>query len=83
MYLAYSSTHVDHEAWFIDLGASFHFIPHREWLYEYEKHDGGDVFLGDDRKARIIGRGKVKLKCKVEGLEPFWVFCIFPHWPKI
>ena len=28
MYLAYSSsTHVDHEAWLIDIGASFHFIP--------------------------------------------------------
>ena len=62
VYLASSSTHVDHEAWLIDSGASFHFIPHREWFCEYEKYDGGDVFLGDDRKARIIGHGKVKLK---------------------
>jgi len=62
VYLASSSTHVDHEAWLIDSGASFHFTPHREWFYEYEKYDGGDVFLGDDRKARIIGHGKVKLK---------------------
>ena len=63
MYLASSSnTHVDHESWLIDLGASFDFTPHREWFYEYEKYDGGDVFLGDDRKARIFGRGKVKLK---------------------
>eukprot|EP00253_Pinus_taeda_P020785 PITA_20785 len=46
----------------IAIGASFHFTPHREWVCEYEKYDGGDVFLGDDRKARIIGRGKVKLK---------------------
>ena len=60
--MASSSTHVDHEAWLIDSGASFHFTPHREWFCEYEKYDGGDVFLGDDRKARIIGRGKVKLK---------------------
>ena len=36
--------------------------PHREWFCEYEKYDGGDVFLGDDRKARIVGRGKVKLE---------------------
>eukprot|EP00253_Pinus_taeda_P028999 PITA_28999 len=36
VYLASSSTHVDHEAWLID--------------------------SGDDRKGRIIGRGKVKLK---------------------
>eukprot|EP00253_Pinus_taeda_P033518 PITA_33518 len=62
VYSASSSTHVDHEAWLIDSGASFHFTPHREWLCEYDKYDGGDVFLGDDRKARIIGRGKLKLK---------------------
>eukprot|EP00253_Pinus_taeda_P008111 PITA_08111 len=62
VYLASSSTHVDHEAWLINSSASFHFAPHREWFYEYEKYDGGDVFLGDDRKARIVGRRKVKLK---------------------
>eukprot|EP00253_Pinus_taeda_P025583 PITA_25583 len=62
VYLASSSTHVDHEAWLIDSGASFHFTTHREWFYEYQKYDGGDVFLGDDRKARIVGRGKLKLK---------------------
>eukprot|EP00253_Pinus_taeda_P010171 PITA_10171 len=62
VYLASSSTHVDHKAWLIDSSASFHFTPHREWFCEYEKYDGGDVFLGEDRKARIIGRGKVKLK---------------------
>ena len=59
---SYSNTHVDHEAWLIDLGASFHFTPYREWFYEYEKYDGGDVFLGDDRKAIIVGCGKFKLK---------------------
>ena len=62
VYLASSSTHVDHEAWLIDSGASFHFTTHRESFCEYEKYDGGDFFLGDDRKARIIGYGKVKLK---------------------
>eukprot|EP00253_Pinus_taeda_P029957 PITA_29957 len=62
VYLASSSTHVDHEAWLIDSGASFHFTPHRQWFCEYDKYDGGDVFLGDDRKARIVGHGKVKLK---------------------
>eukprot|EP00253_Pinus_taeda_P002227 PITA_02227 len=62
VYLASSSTHIDHEAWLIDSGASFHFTPHREWFCEYEKYDGCDVFLGDDRKARIVGHGKVKLK---------------------
>eukprot|EP00253_Pinus_taeda_P026267 PITA_26267 len=62
VYLASSSTHVDHEAQLIDPGASFCFTPHRKWFCEYEKYDGGDVFLGDNRKARIIGCRKVKLK---------------------
>ena len=62
MYLASSSTHIDHEAWLISLGASFHFNPHRERFCKYEKYDGGDVFLWDDRKAKIVGCRKVKLK---------------------
>ena len=63
MYLdSYSNTHVDHEAWLIDSGASFHFTPHREWFSEYEKYDGGDALLGDDRKARIFRRRKFNLK---------------------
>eukprot|EP00253_Pinus_taeda_P018237 PITA_18237 len=65
VYMASSSTHVDHETWLIDSGASFHFTPHREWFCEYEKYDSGDVFLGDDRKARIFGRRKEKLKLQV------------------
>ena len=61
MYLASSSTHVDHEAWLIDSSASFHFTPHREWFCKYDKYDSSDVFLWDNRKARIVGHGKVKL----------------------
>ena len=83
VYLASSSTRVDHEAWLIDSDASFHFTPHREWFCEYEKYDGGDVFLGDDRKVRIIGRGKVKLKLKGGRVRTLPVFCIFLHWPEI
>jgi len=60
--LSSSSTHVDHEAWLIDSGAFFHFTPHREWSCEYAKYHGGDVFLGDHRKAKIVGRRKVKFK---------------------
>jgi hypothetical protein len=38
--------------------------PHREWFSEYEKYDGGDVFLGDDSTAKILGHGRVKLLLK-------------------
>ena len=38
--------------------------PHREWFCEYEKYNGGDVYLGDNSPANVIGRGRVKLKLK-------------------
>jgi hypothetical protein len=63
-YLAYTSTHVDHDVWLIDSSASYHMTPHKEWFSEYEKYDGGDVFLGDDSTTKILGRGKVKLLLK-------------------
>jgi hypothetical protein len=38
--------------------------PQREWFSEYEKYDGGDVFLGDDSTTKIMGCGRVKLLLK-------------------
>jgi hypothetical protein len=35
---------------------------HREWFCEYERYDGGDVFLGDESTTKIIGRGKVQVE---------------------
>jgi hypothetical protein len=64
VYLASTSTHVDRDVWLIDSGASYHMTPHREWFSEYEKYDGGDVFLGDDSTTKILGRGRVKLLLK-------------------
>eukprot|EP00253_Pinus_taeda_P004778 PITA_04778 len=72
VYLASLGTQVDHEAWLIDSCASFHFTPHREWFCEYEKYDGGDIFLGDDRKATIIGSRKVKLKLQGGRVRTLW-----------
>jgi hypothetical protein len=61
VYLASTSTHADHDVWLIDSAASYHMNPHREWFSEYEKYDGGDVFLGDDLIEKILGHGRVKL----------------------
>jgi hypothetical protein len=36
--------------------------PHREWFCEYERYDGGNVFLGDDSTTSIIGQGNFKLR---------------------
>jgi hypothetical protein len=50
-----SSTHADHEAWLFDSGASFHMTPSREWFCEYDRYDGGDIFLGGGSTSKIIG----------------------------
>jgi hypothetical protein len=62
VYLDSSSTHANHEAWLVDSGATFHMTPHREWFCEYERYDGGNIFVGNDLTTRIIGRGKFKLR---------------------
>jgi hypothetical protein len=61
-YLDSSNTHEDHEAWLVESCASFHMTPHMEWFCEYERYDGGNVFLGDDSTTRIIGKGKFNLR---------------------
>jgi hypothetical protein len=62
--LASIATHADHDVWFIDSCVSYHMTPHREWFSEYEKYDGGDVFLGYELTTKIMGRGRVKLLLK-------------------
>ena len=55
MYLASTSTQLESDVWLIDSAASFHMTSHRDWFCEYEKYNGGDVFLGDDSIAKIVG----------------------------
>jgi hypothetical protein len=64
VYLASSSTHVDHDVWMINLCASFHMTPHKQWFCENETYNGGDIFLGDHSTAKIIGQGKFNLSLK-------------------
>jgi hypothetical protein len=64
VYLASTGTHAYRDVWLIDSDVSYHMTPHREWFSEYEKYDGGDVFLGDDSTTKIMGRGRVKLLLK-------------------
>jgi hypothetical protein len=80
VYLASTSTHSDHDVWLINSGASFHMTPHREWFCEYEKYNGGDVFLGDDSTTRIIGCEELSCCSRMEGLEHSLGFCTFQSW---
>jgi hypothetical protein len=81
VYLASTSTHADHDVWLINSGASYHMTPHKEWFSEYEKYDGGDVFLGDDSTTKIMGRGRVKLLLKYGRIRTLLGFCTFQNLP--
>ncbi|GFQ02696.1 retrovirus-related pol polyprotein from transposon tnt 1-94 [Phtheirospermum japonicum] len=61
----------DKYIWYIDTGASFHMTPHRQWFFEYEQYDGGDVMLGDDTAIKITGRGRVNLRMKDDTIKTF------------
>jgi hypothetical protein len=55
--LASTNTWSDHDVWLINSSAYFHMIPHREWFFEYERYEGGDVFFYDDSITKIVGKG--------------------------
>jgi hypothetical protein len=59
VYLASTSTHLNQDVWLIDSGEAYHITPHKQWLCEYERYNGGNVFLGDDSTTRILKQGRV------------------------
>jgi hypothetical protein len=59
VYLESTGTREYCDVWLIDLSPSFHITPHMKWFSEYEKYDGGDVFLGDDFNSDI----SILVKC--------------------
>jgi hypothetical protein len=71
VYMASTCKHVGRDVWLIESGASFYKIPHGEWFNEYEKYDGGDVFLGDGSTTKIMEHGKVKLLLKDGRIRTF------------
>jgi hypothetical protein len=56
---------------------------HREWFFEYERYDGGDVFLGDESMSKIIGQGKFNLNLMDGRIITLLVFCTSQDWPEI
>ena len=66
----------------IDSGASYHMTPHREWFFEYEKYDGGDIFLGYDLTTNILGHGRVKLLLKYGRIRTLPGVLDFPNLSK-
>ena len=54
------------ESWVVDSGASFHATPHRNYFQDYVQGDFGQVYLGDDKPCKIVGKGNVKMKLQNE-----------------
>ena len=49
----------EESTWVIDLGASFHITPSREYFSSYKAGDHGYVKMGDKAECRIVGIGSV------------------------
>jgi hypothetical protein len=47
------------DSWVVDSGASFHATPHRKYFQDYVQGDFGQVYLGDDKPCKIVGKGKI------------------------
>ena len=61
VYLEWTSTQSDQGVWLIQSGESYHMTPHREWFFECEQYEGGDVFLGDELTTKIVKRRTFQL----------------------
>ncbi|GKB26548.1 hypothetical protein Tco_0865949 [Tanacetum coccineum] len=46
--------------WIIDSGGLYHMTYNKDYLFNFEEYDGGNVLIGDGRECRV--RGKVLLK---------------------
>jgi hypothetical protein len=47
------------DSWVVDSGDSFHATPHRKYFQDYVQGDFGQVYLGDDKPCKIVGKGKI------------------------
>ena len=54
VYLNSMDNNSKHDIWMIESDESCHMTPHRQWLCEYEKYNGGYVYLGYDSLTNII-----------------------------
>ncbi|GJR03927.1 zinc finger, CCHC-type containing protein [Tanacetum coccineum] len=50
--------------WIMDSGGSYHITYRRDYLFDFEKYDGGSILFGDGRKCRVRGTGKVQVQMR-------------------
>ena len=46
----------------MDIGATWHMIPCRDWFCTYELVSEDSMFIGDDHSLEIVGIGIIKIK---------------------
>ncbi|GJR05919.1 hypothetical protein Tco_0528903 [Tanacetum coccineum] len=50
--------------WIMDSGGSYHIAHKRDYLFNFEKYDGGNVLLGDGSECRVRGTCKVQVQMR-------------------
>ncbi|GJX71651.1 hypothetical protein Tco_0308822 [Tanacetum coccineum] len=50
--------------WIIDSGGSYHMTYKRDYLFDFEEYDGGNILFGDGREFSIRGTGKVQVQMR-------------------
>ena len=48
--------------WVLNLGCTFHMCPTRTYFCNYQKLNGGSVYLGNNQTCKVIGIGTVKIR---------------------
>ncbi|GKB37363.1 zinc finger, CCHC-type containing protein [Tanacetum coccineum] len=48
--------------WIMDSGGSYHMTYKRDYWFNFEEYDGGNVLLGDGTECRVRGTGKVRVQ---------------------
>ncbi|GKD37665.1 hypothetical protein Tco_1257872 [Tanacetum coccineum] len=51
--------------WIMDSGGSYYITNRRDYLFDFEKNDGGNILLSDGRERRVRGTCKVQVQIRV------------------
>ena len=49
--------------WILDIDATYHVCPNKDWFFSFEKLDGWSIIMGDDhpRNMKVIGTFLIKM----------------------
>ena len=50
------------DVWILDLGASYHICPRRDWFVTYEQVTGGNISMANNAVCRVAGIGSIQIR---------------------